>query len=350
MKLPLFTAIIAALIAAPAVSCEQGGGDASNAGSDTDSDTDADSDTDSDADSDSDTDTDSDSDTDSGAEEGCDKADILFVIDNSGSMSEEQTNLIANFEGFIDAIEAYEVQGSGGQIDYHVGVISTGVDHNECVPFFGCPPVEEEDGVLQNAPVGNGGDCTPPPGLWMEGPSPDVPAQFACVAELGTSGFSEEMHLEAIRRGMTPGLEAWDYLDGHIDAENAGFLREDALFVAIILTDEDDQSRADTYPTSFQDDIWSEDYAAELDLYAEIFLAIKPSYEYMVFGVISGPEGESCTSDFGGAAASPRLHEFLTYTGDWGTWASICEEDLDGAIATVLDTIELACDEMPPIE
>ena len=118
---------------------------------------------------------------------------------------------------------------------------------------------------------------------------------------------------------------------------------------AIILTDEDDQSRPDTYPESFQEDIWSESNAAPLDAYADVFLEIKPSYEYMVFGVISGPADTSCTSDFGGASAAPRLHAFLSLTGDFGTWASICEEDLDGAIATILDTIELACDEMPPV-
>ena len=32
---------------------------------------------------------------------GCSKMDLLFVIDNSGSMGEEQTNLIANFPTFI---------------------------------------------------------------------------------------------------------------------------------------------------------------------------------------------------------------------------------------------------------
>jgi hypothetical protein len=36
---------------------------------------------------------------------GCAKADFLFVIDNSGSMADEQDNLIASFPGFIATIQ-----------------------------------------------------------------------------------------------------------------------------------------------------------------------------------------------------------------------------------------------------
>lgn len=36
--------------------------------------------------------------------------DILFVIDNSGSMGEEQANLAANFGAFIEVLEANDVE------------------------------------------------------------------------------------------------------------------------------------------------------------------------------------------------------------------------------------------------
>ena len=348
----LFVVITLALAATFGVlACEESDIGSSD-GDDDDGAADADTDADSDADADADADGDGDSDSDADADSGCDKVDILFVIDNSGSMMEEQENLIANFEGFIQAIEEYQVGGTGGQLDYHVGVISTGVDHAECAPFFGCTPEEEEDGVLQNAPVGNDGDCTPPPLKYIVGPGDDVADQFACIAELGVSGFAEEMPLEAIRRGMTTGPSAQDGNDdGHIDDENEGFLRSDALFVALIITDEDDQSRADTYPESFQEDFSWDEGAADLDLYIDEYLKIKPSYEYMVFGLIAGPPDQSCSSDYGGASSAPRLHEFLEMVGSENVAAAnICDEDLAGAFATMLDTIELACDEMPPIE
>ena len=82
------------------------------------------------ADSDVDSDADGDTDTNDTLEEGCNKMDILFVIDNSDSMSEEQDNLIASFPAFIERIEAYDVIGTDEPLDYHVGVISTEVDHN----------------------------------------------------------------------------------------------------------------------------------------------------------------------------------------------------------------------------
>jgi hypothetical protein len=340
--------LIAALCLAAglALACE-----ASNIGeADDDGAGDADGDTDADGDGDADADGDSDGDAD-GDQTGCDKMDILFVVDNSGSMMEEQENLVANFPGFIQALEEYQVGGSGGQLDYHVGVISTGVDHHECAPFIGCTMEEEENGRLQNAPKGNGGDCTPPTLKYIVGPGPHVVNEFSCIAPLGVAGFSEEMPLEAVRRGMTTGPSALDGKDdGHIDDVNAGFLRNDALFVAIIITDEDDQSRANTYPASFQEDAFSAANAAPVSQYVEAYAAIKPSYEYMVFGVISGPASQSCTSDYGGASKAPRLHELIELVGGSNVaTANICDQDLAGAFATMLDTIELACDEMPPV-
>ena len=338
LKLAVFV-VQSALLLATLPGCE-GTTDPSNADGDTDTDTDTDGDGDTDSDSDGDSDSDSDS------NDGCDKMDILFVIDNSGSMGHEQTNLIANFAGFIEALDEYEVGGTGGQLDYHVGVTSTDVDHNECTPL-GCPLEEGEDGVLQNTPLGNGGACDAPAGLFMTGPSNEVVDQFACVAELGTGGWSNEMPLEAIRRGMTDGISG----EGHINTENAGFLREDALFVAIIITDEDDESLANTYWTGILEQ--GNFTPGPLNLYvsdSKGFLSIKPSYEYMVFGVISGPEDSSCSSTFGDASETPRLHEFLSMTGSYATWANICDGDLAGAFATILDSIELACSDMPPIE
>jgi hypothetical protein len=293
-----------------------------------------------------DTDSDSDGDTDTGTsdtlENGCNRMDILFVIDNSDSMSEEQEYLIGAFPAFIDALEAYDVLGTDEPLDYHVGVTSTAVDHNECGDF-NCWLEEAEDGVLQNAPLGNNGDCDPPEQVYMEGPDPDVADQFACVAALGTLGWPHEMPLEAIRRGMTEGFDG----EGHVNEENAGFLRDDALFVAIVITDEDDVSRADTYPTT----PWAPTPdPASVEDYAAVFEQIKGSFDRVAFGLISGPNNTDCTSEFGDADAAPRLHEFRNLVGSNGAWGDICADDLGAEIDNILETIALACDEFPPIE
>ena len=49
--------------------------------------------------------------------------DILFLIDNSGSMTEEQASLVANFNRFINVLETIE----GGLPNVHIGVVSTDV-------------------------------------------------------------------------------------------------------------------------------------------------------------------------------------------------------------------------------
>ena len=50
---------------------------------------------------------------------GCDKVDFLFVIDNSGSMGDEQDNLIASFPQFIDTIQNTLDEAQ----DYHIMVL-----------------------------------------------------------------------------------------------------------------------------------------------------------------------------------------------------------------------------------
>src|SRR5947208_2419983 len=49
--------------------------------------------------------------------------DILFVIDDSGSMSEEQANLAANLDAFIDTLVASPVQNN-----FRIGITNTSID------------------------------------------------------------------------------------------------------------------------------------------------------------------------------------------------------------------------------
>ena len=49
--------------------------------------------------------------------------DILFVIDNSGSMAGEQASLAANFPTFISVLQQIE----GGLPNVHIGIVSSNV-------------------------------------------------------------------------------------------------------------------------------------------------------------------------------------------------------------------------------
>jgi len=168
------------------------------------------------------------------------KIDILFVIDNSDSMRQEQENLATNFPKFIQVLDSIE----GGRPSVHIGVISSdiGIDPYAAEACSG----RGDDGLLQNAPRIAG--CSPPNGgaRYLE----DIPLAsggrqtnyngsledaFACIAQLGTSGCGLEQHLESMRRALDPGNVA-----------NAGFIRDDAYLAVIIVADEDDCSARDT--------------------------------------------------------------------------------------------------------
>src|SRR5690242_3805101 len=54
------------------------------------------------------------------------KTDILFVIDNSGSMAEEQQGIARELPAFIDELK----KGAGTGHDFQVGVVTTTVYQN----------------------------------------------------------------------------------------------------------------------------------------------------------------------------------------------------------------------------
>jgi hypothetical protein len=164
--------------------------------------------------------------------------DILFVVDNSTSMTEEQDSLATNFKAFMNVLAAVP----GGLPSVHVGVVSSDVG---VAPFQpeGCR-LAGDDGLLQNTPRIPGCTAMQAGARFIEDvPSGDtrqknyageLDAAFQCIAKLGTDGCGYEQHLEAMRLA----------LDGS-RPENAGFLRRDAYLAVVILADEDDCSARD---------------------------------------------------------------------------------------------------------
>lgn len=171
--------------------------------------------------------------------------DILFVVDDSESMKDEQASLAANFPLFIDTLQGIQ----GGLPNVHIGVISTNVGAHPSIP--NCGPDDSDEGVLQSAftadpafPQCADGSLSLD-GNFIEdvvineetgerrrnytGNLADV---FSCMAVLGIEGCGFEMQLEAVRKALTEGA-------------NEGFLRDDAYLAVIFITDEDDCSAFD---------------------------------------------------------------------------------------------------------
>ena len=166
--------------------------------------------------------------------------DILFVIDNSNSMADEQQQLTANFPKFMEVLGGVE----GGLPNVHIGVVSSNVGAGGYAWNSSCAGTGDH-GLLQATARGA---CSPPSGRFIEDvllddgtrqrnypfASQTLERTFECIASLGTGGCGFEHHMESMRQA----------LDG-TNPENTGFLRPEALLAVVFIADEDDCSAAD---------------------------------------------------------------------------------------------------------
>jgi len=185
--------------------------------------------------------------------EGCQKVDFLFVIDNSGSMGDEQDSLIASFPGFMQTIQTTLTDAQ----DYHILVTDTDAAWGgECTilcDFFGgtCPDIPSYPcdtgapsvcdttlGAGVTYPLGS--DATNQPcafssGMrYMDTTQPDLSAAFQCAAKVGSDGDGNEKAMSAMVGALSEELA----LPGGC---NEAFVRDDAILVVTLITDEEDK-------------------------------------------------------------------------------------------------------------
>lgn len=120
--------------------------------------------------------------------------DILFIIDNSCSMAEEQSNLSTNFTAFAEELEVLDV-------DFQLAVITT--DN----PAF-------RGDILDNN-------------------THDLVGEFVPQAVAGTGGSGTEMPMEMAYQASQRGADA---------GPGSAFLRDDAFLAHIFVSDEPDSS------------------------------------------------------------------------------------------------------------
>jgi hypothetical protein len=178
------------------------------------------------------------------------QTDILFVIDDSGSMREEQANLSANLSAFIDTLAASPVAD-----DFRIGVTNTSVEDFDPAwasyhaypagPSAGVPyPAGALVAVQQDASgLGVPGAFVYDPATWtttagwggpriLERSSPALARDFKANVLVGLSGSGKEQPFRAARLALSDRL---------LDA-NQGFLRPGARLAVVFVTDEDDCS------------------------------------------------------------------------------------------------------------
>ncbi len=166
--------------------------------------------------------------------------DLLFVIDNSASMEQEQLNLVEGFPAFITEF----IESPIPQLDLQFGVISGDLGAGN----FGhqtCEVIGGDRGELQNQPRTAG--CQPPVEAFIQihrtsagetlqsnVPGNDYRAAFSCIAQLGIGGCGFEQPLLAIKQALDPAVYT-----------NPGFLRSDSFLAIVVISDEDDCSAVD---------------------------------------------------------------------------------------------------------
>jgi hypothetical protein len=174
------------------------------------------------------------------------KADILFMIDNSNSMGPKQNSLKQYFPNFMTPLV-----GLPTKPDLHIGVVTSDLGAGQYTPPS-CGTIGGSQGILQNTPSGD--TCSsaalknPNDRYLVYRPnstggietnfSGDVADAFACYASVGVNGCGFEHQLATVRAA----LDGCESDAGCRQHANAGFFRPDAYLAVIYLTDEDDCS------------------------------------------------------------------------------------------------------------
>ena len=220
--------------------------------------------------------------------------DVLFVIDNSGSMQEEQENLQENFAEFITGAQQF-------QNDYQLGIITTDMDS------------DSHQGRLVD------------PRILRRNPS--IVNQFQDAVDVGTNGAGTEKGLDAAKAALSDPL-AFDTgvacqsdgecvqpdlcIEGSCGGHNSGFIRENAALELVFVSDEDD----------FSD--------GNLNFYVDFLKNIKGFRNEGLFranAIVGAENGRatSCSGSGGDASAGDRYVEVANRTN--GRVFSICSSD-----------------------
>lgn len=261
-------------------------------------------------------------------DEGCTKVDLLFVIDNSESMSGEQANLIASFPGFIAAMQQTLAEADS----YHIGVTTT--DDNA-----GNAPGCQADGTLVTMTSGENASnqqCGP----YLEGAYmtdlDDLEAAFPCAAQVGTGGIPFERPMDTLRAAIGP-------MHQGAGGCNEGFIRDDALLVVVVITDEQDHLQSKVIQNGSQGD--------PPDWFADV-VALKGGVEenIVVLSLVGTPAPNQCPVNGGeheGAEVADRIIEF-TNMFTHGTVGDVCAPSYEGFFLEAISVIDVACDGFVP--
>ncbi|MBS2030849.1 MAG: hypothetical protein JST54_23300 [Deltaproteobacteria bacterium] len=182
------------------------------------------------------------------------KVDIMWVIQNSGSMASHQAQLANNFSGFINFLLSADPP-----IDFHIGVVTTDTDdpnesgtlHNWGIPDPDLNSAVDHplcNGISGFGLAGSFIQCTPPtdggPTLCNTDPdetntSGSVQCAFNEMSAVGTRGSSHQ-------RGLYASYLALNRPENVDTGAGTNFIRPDAALYVVYVGSEDDLSCSPT--------------------------------------------------------------------------------------------------------
>ena len=219
------------------------------------------------------------------------KADILFIVDNSGSMGDKQTKLGQSFQTFIGWL-------TGGLVDFRIAITTTDMDATGAQgAFVGTPKI-------------------------LDNTTPGLVAAFQANVNVGTGGSGNEQGLGASEAALSPAMLA---------GANANFLRSDARLYVVYVSDEEDSSPSS--PSQVQSSIT----AAKGGDASQVF-----------FAAIAGPEPIGCFTFAGSADAGARYIDVVDASS--GLFGSICDADFGVTLQNLAFEVTAAGNNFPLTE
>lgn len=266
---------------------------------------------------------------------GCTKVDLLFVIDNSGSMADEQINLVNSFPEFVAAMQAQLVDTES----YHVGVITSDYDD------YNAPPCQTAGAlVTQTGGVDSSNQTCAPyaSGKGFMSEADDLGAKFACAGQVGTGGDGNEQPMMTMVAAVQPAINA-------PGACNDGFIRDDALLVVVVITDEEDDHEVQACAQLPQPGS-----PGEPGDWFNGLVAAKGGVETnVVVLALVGPVNpacpalDKCNGGITGAEVAARVVQFAQMF-TYGSVGQICAPSYKQFFSDAISVIDTACENFTP--
>jgi hypothetical protein len=238
----------------------------------------------------------------------CEEVDILFVIDDSPSMGDNQRKLVENYDVFVEGVTSI----AESRARVHLGVVTT---DKYAYNVTGCQ--ELGDLVVQ---TGGHGSSDAMCGPYADGgnymtDADDIDTAFRCAAKVGTTGATHERPMEAAINAIGGGIEG-------TSACNQGFVRDGAMLVVVFVTDEDGELDPNiAYEAMMEARGWNEG-------------------GIVVATLANLPEGECSLSNHAEVAADLVA---LTELFPFGFLGSVCADDYREVFAQAVSVVADAC-------